>query len=120
MVEKELVQVFSSDGVCDFCGDPNVVRVFYCPDFRTHIKVIKSEDPLPVVSKGNYFSCKACAENVDNNNMECLIDRCIEAFEISCSGNITPMARSIFKESISCFHREFLAHYTGSDSIDEC
>jgi hypothetical protein len=96
----------SETPVCDFCSDPNPVRVFQASDFIMD----KSTATLPALgSRGGWTACEACGGFIDARNWERLRLRATDALSRKYQG-IPGISRAMIKGIVDRAQKMFREH----------
>lgn len=85
---------------CDFCSDPQVVRIYPCPDFVLKNVVAPGID---FYSRGEWHACSACSDLIEQDDWDGLFRRVDEILIMPCKEKVRPGLR----EQLRLAHSRF-------------
>src|SRR5215471_10485187 len=68
------VRINPDRDICDFCSDPNPIRVYAAADF-----MVEKTSHLPQVSEGAWSACRNCSDLINAEKWNELTHRAFEA-----------------------------------------
>lgn len=85
--------------VCDFCSSPAIAKTYACQSFEA----IKTPQ-FVATSEGNWAACQVCADLIDHNCWDALMERSLETSGFS---HVAGTEREVMLEFIRALHKRF-------------